>query len=919
MADEYKKKIADFYRVEYALPVDKSDDDIIDFAKNDNPSAFDEVMKGAYGHPPTPVDPPSLLERGINKVNSVMTEGNKNTEEWANRSFTADPVEDVAILGNKGLKKFTDMIKPFGESVDSISSKVSGVSDLLGKLAPDAKPVINAFSAPVSDSLALVSQLIPRTPMQSAFALLTLPFTEIEGAGNSITSAGKRLVGGASEYAAKTPFGSILSPAERFPESKLAGTLENLLKGTEGEDKFILGNKSEMNREVRNIKSLELGTAETALGNKEEGFIAERKKYDIENAISSQNGELADAAKTRDLEKSGIDSALSDKSAELDALARKEKGLVSEGLRMESLRRAKSRAVSADLAVDDAIGLAAQSRRGIQVGRGLEEAQLAAQKGIQSTYNSANGIADTVHVDLSSFKEKMGEQLKGLTDELALLSTKDKRAAKILSVLQDAASETATPESMRGAEILGGSSSKLLQASAEELKSRKPATLENLFNAYKDLNDLHRKSGEQVYSDAKDALLQTIRSVEDGNNILKTGADQKEAQFAINLWDSAREARMHLDAAFEHESLQNILKVVKSKEPERVFGMLTGKESGMTLERFMQVAPQSAKDVVRRESLRQGVDVIQKAAPGKAAQALDAWISDLGAGNVKLLHPGNDTGNLLAIASANDALHEVGKEYPVLRKQINDTMSAVSDLLDKNAKSATKAAEQATKAKESGWELVGKIEDKARKETLARREETAKRIADGIDAINKTFDVRTKLNTRASGAGEVLPMMSRGSDDRVSTPAIAGGASVLAAVGIAEKMGLHVPGSGVARGGAVFSIITGLVIKSPKAFSNLYYSPMGRQLVERAASAPTAKDAALALMELADAVKNPLAYLALKKNAKDVSVSRPQMGRLSGLQGDRTPLPLPSSVQPATQESDDNSGIDLNNRNNWQR
>lgn len=894
MAD-YKKDVADYLRTQgsYDIPVDASDDDVIAYVREEDPDTLDRATKEAYGQPVAVEEP---KKKGVmEKLDDIGSQVNQNTETYA--AMDLKPLEDdpdmtATIAANKGLKKVADVGKAVGGKIDSFKDKLEGVSNILGKLDPKAQAAFEGGMNPVTRLTNEASVLTPRTPMQAAFAGLTLPFAEIEGIGASITSAGKRLAGKAAAMGEKTVLGALRSPAQRFPESKLAKKLEKFFAGTEGEGRFNLINESAKNAKIREKGATRIPKEAEILLDKEKAQITDKLKYD-DAVLRGEQREFLDLAEQKKANlKTELHENLQEVRLSQDELRVQAAEARRNRKRALNIKRAQEAAIKADTSVDEAVGLAnAGSRRGVLLGQKLESARLAALKDIEYTYEAANGLGDTVHVDLGGFVSDMGEQIVGLTDELALISSKDKKAATILKTLKGGAEETATAAGQKTAEIMGNLAkvSKEAKASVDSIPT-KPATLEKVFNAYKDLGDLYRSTDNPVYLQAQEALLKVIRNAEEGKGLMKTSASKEEALAAIKLWDSGREARMHLDAAFQHESLAGILEATKSKEPHAVFNMLLGKNSGMTLERFAAVAPKEAQVIVRKESLRRGFAAVDSL-DGKASENLAQWIRDTGVDNVEALHKGVDLESLKKLAAANDALHNADKVLPGLKKEVKGTVDSIDKLTKRYSEKKTLLDRAVQRNKQSVLKKERALHDQAWAEAKAAEKATAEKITADINALAKAFQIRAIPDRRAAGAGATYVGMNR-RGDAVATGAMVGGGAAIAGGGIAQAAGYNV--SGYWFGAAALSVAGGMTRLAPGAMSKMYYSPGGRKIMERIASAPNAQQAALALMDLANALKNPGVYLAVKPGMNDKPGTtpekpKPSMGKLSGLQKQAAP------------------------------
>ncbi len=808
----------------------------------------------------------SLLERGLNKLDSIGTEVNQNTEDWASRSLgdTLDPVEQASVLGNKGLKSATDILRPAGEKLDSILGAFNQGSKILGKLSPKAKIALDSAMLPASKTIEETAAQIPRTPMQTAFLGLTLPFTELETMGNGIVSAGKRMVGKAASVSEKTIMGALRTPAQRYPESKLAQRLEKLFAGSEGEGKFNIINTSAENAERQAIGKAHIADAELAQGVKEEGQIVEKLTDEVAGVRQQQDkllraAELKKNAAGSDLSKSlGINS---DKQARLEAASAMNEQQLNMATKSKSAQKA---AIDADLALDKTFDLVDKDKKGIYVGQSLRRAKFEAEVAVSKAYKKTQDLGKLVTADTKALNEAFGDMRASLIEKLKV-NPEDVRAQKILGVLEDGT----TPP------LLGRDFADSIKVDANVLKDikGKDVKLSDLLQLYSDLNELHRDKGDRVYGEAKNLVRKHLRAYEEipWNKAI------------IDAWDGARQKRMELNEAFENDTIKKLIDIAEEGTPASLFNQLISpKESTIPLQRFMKVAPKDVQVLVRRESLDRGLSAIDTI-DGKSSANLEKWVGSVGEGNVELLHKGQDLDALQKLASANDSIFAANKASPGIKKEINDILEENGKLARDYAKRIDHTDAAVSRHKNSVFNKLRGIEDKAREDIQARRELTVELIEKNLGDLEKAFEIRAKPSVRAVDAGKMVINMDR-KDDAAADLAIGAGAATLMASGVAELGGIHV--SKYVKGGAAMAIAAGMAKKSPRVMSNLYYSERGRKIMERIASAPSSKDAAMALLDLAVALKNPGLYLTVKPQMNDKPGKEgPNLGKLGVLRG----------------------------------
>lgn len=872
MADDYKKQVADFYRTEYKLPVDATDDEIIDFAKNDNPDALKEVTSRAYGHAPTVQEQPqSIVGSAIQAASETADEINKQTQDQANRAVPeskgarflssgdmSKTLDSYGVLANKALAKGTKLSKAIGEDLDSAVSDIDKVNE---GLPPGVKQFAQLGTSQARNITEVVASLFPRTPMQSVFTAITTPTSDLQSAGNAVGKFLGTMGGEESAIAAKTAMGAIRSPAEKYPESKLAASVEKFLQGSEGSDRFNLINKSEVNKETRRIGAEGITEAEKAREGVVEGHVVQKLEQDTNDVLMNQRHDLDSIYTDRAGKSDKFRTDLADKKQTISELENSAHTLAVDEQKALKVKEAKEASIKADLATDNALGMVAKTQRGVQISRDTVGAITKAQKEVSVVYELAHEIAGNVEVDVKGLAKDFADKFNQLGYQLALLP-QDTRALKLLDKLKTGTEylstlrpPTAAEEKTRLGFIQG--LSKQNAAEAAKIMESKPeaVTLSDLQKMYKDLNALSREKGDSIYAETRDIVGSFIRKAStSGEGVVVSGKGALEdAQIAGNLWDRARQARMHLDSVAQNKTIQDIVSLTGKEakgDPSKALGMLVGKDAEVPLQDFLRVAPKETQQVVRRESLRSGFQIVQDAPGGKALDRLNKFIADTGKGNFTLLHGGIDEESLRALASAQDSIHRTNSLSPGIKRQVNATFDEIQTLITKEKDSVVKAGRDISDNKNSVLDNLRGLQDKARNDIAARKAQTEKRIADSLAILDKTFEVRTKPDLRPGMTGKVVVDMARRDDGGANT-AIGTGMLGIGVTKAAEMAGMHIPGATGIRNMSAMAVAYGIVRKSPRAFSNIYYSPSGRALMEKIASAPTAKDAAVALMQLA--------------------------------------------------------------------
>lgn len=843
-------------------------------------------IKKDYGMVDTPKLSPkkSILERGMNKVDQVGSAINQGVETFAAMDVVddfkeeKDPVRSAAILGSKGLKKAADTAKPYAEKMDSILGAFQAGSSLLKKIDKKAAVTFDAGTHPIQALVENAAGLIPRTPAQAAFAGLTLPFAEIEGIGNAATNLGKKLMPKAAAQAEKTALGAMRKVSELYPESKLARMLDKVTEGSTGEQRFNLINESAVNTSERVLQKAGMEEAEMAAGDSLDTQITDKLKQDVDE-INTVQASLEAAEKKGRL--GTLESAMEKQQALREELLAKQaevKALAEEKHLATKMAEANKAAIEADIAVNKALGLANKDAEAMAVGRATEKAHYEAVKAVDGLYAKQRALGDLVTADTTALNESFGEMRRELVTKLKVIP-EDTRAQKILGMLEEGTEEShLTDEGIHGI-LKTKNLPKATKRNAEVAGQRATKSLSDLMQLYSDLRVMSREKGDRMYSKAAYLVRKHIRTYE--------GVPWTKA--VVDSWDAARGSQMHLTATFENKTVEALLKTAREGSPGTVFQKLIehSDESTMPLSRFMKVAPEEARNIIRRESLSRGFDAINKAKPGKAAEALDAFIEKVGQGNVDILHKGTDLDGMYKLASYMDSSTRLADEAPTVARQIKTTQAAITDLIESTKKSLLDSDAVVSKAKNTAWDKTKKLSDAAYAARAAERVAVTERIAKGLEAIDKALPLRVKTSTRAGEVGELIFDGLRKDDDNSSTAITAG------AGGLALSYGLHSMGfkqMGYATGGVAASgIMYGLAKKAPGAMSKLYYSEGGRALITKVASAPNPAEAAKALLELGDALKNPGAYLMIKPQMNDKPgqepPKKPGLGKLEGLRG----------------------------------
>lgn len=944
--EDPKKQVARYLRTQYTLPVDASDEDVIRYARAESPEELGEIEKQAYSKYKVDVEPKvedkkkSLLERGMQKLDSLGTSFNQSVEDIANvdkndkpgDSYQPHDVADSAIiLGAKALRTTGEVGKVVGELGDAGTETINKQIDTL----PNGVKQFVKYNPMLQGPKVLynaASMMAPRTSMQAAFAVLT-SLSEIKAMGSDIMKAGKGLAARAASQAETTAMGAIRTPAELYPESRLAQTLERLFRGTDGEGRFGIVNKSKVNAETQAIGKLHIADMELADGAKQEAQIVEKLKHDVgelqgqqTNFLSSSEKQQAGVLKAAELKKnklsSDMTSSLDQNGKTLEQLEISASENAEALVKAQKSKEAASSALKADLAVDKALGLLDKDSAGVQVGRQLDYAKGEAYLAVDNAYNKAHALGKLVKADTSQLNTTFSKLRKDLTSKLKV-NPEDTRAQKILGILEEGTETSMISD--EGIESLQGSLSKSVRKAADEKAVQKSKTLSDLMTLYSDLNVMGREKGDAVYTNAADEVRAIIRQHE----------EVPWTKAVIDAWDSARGTRMHLDQAFENNTVSSLLKTAKEGKPAQLFAELFDKESRIPLTRFMLAAPEEAKLIVRRESLGRGLLAVDNLS-GKAVDNLNKFIETVGAGNIEILHAGQDLHTLRGLAEANDAVHAANKAAPGIKAQVATVIESNGKLIRDWAKKldhtnaaleriSTSAKKAVANNKVKVFEETKRLDDAARFDIRATREKTVERISASIDELEKAFAVRAKPSGRIGEAGKVVIDTMRSDDDNSSTMLGAGVGGLVLAQG-ADMVGMKGTSNAI-RGIAGVSIAAGLVKKSPKVMSNLYYSDKGRALMQRIASAPSSKEAAIALLELGNAIKNPALYLLVRPKMNDkapikeelpVKSSKPGLGKLEGLRGRNAQeasllnepnglpqTPEPEEPIPSSQEDDD--------------
>lgn len=875
MAEDHKANIAEYLRTKYTLPVEATDDDVIAYARQEAPDEIGAVEKAAYTNSVdrTPEEPQSLAGRAVARLDRAGSAINQGVENFSNLDIgeefknNKDPVESFAIASAKGLKKVTEIGKLIGSKFDSASTQVGDISNVLGKLDPGAKRVFDQATRPVSQVLEQGSELSPRTPMQTAFALLTLPFTEIEGIGNGIVNAGKRLASGVSSVAEKSVMGALRSPATRYPESKLAQRLEKLFSGSEGEGTFNIINKSSENAERQAIGKAHIADAEIAHGAAEEGQIVEKLSEDVSGIRHEQDKFLKAAELKKNAAVTDLSASLAENKEKKAALDAAEAANAENLKKAQESKKAQAASIQADLSVNKALNLLDKDSQGIYVGKELGRAKFEADTAVNMAYDKTMALGELVTADTRGLNESFGEMRAELVEKLKV-NSEDTRAQKILGILEEGTtppsmSKEVTNQLKSGADFI------------EHLKG-KDVKLSDLMQLYSDLNELHREKHDRIYKQAKKLVMQHLRKYE----------DIPWNRAVIDSWDAARQAKIHVSMAFENKTIEPLLKMAWEGKPAALFNALVETpQSTMPLQNFMRIAPEEAKQVVRRESLSRGFSIVDSV-DGKSVDNLNNWVNKIGEGNIDILHKGQDINALTALAESNDAIYSANKVSPGIKADINKIIEQNGELARDYAKKIDRINTVVSKNKESVFNKTRALHDAARQDIVARREKTVELIDRNLKDLESAFQIQAKVGERAADAGKMFVKKDR-KGDVAADVAIGAGAATLVASGAAEMAGINV--SKYIKGGAAMAVAAGLAKKSPRVMSNIYYSPVGRKIMERIASAPTTKEAALALLDLATALKNPGLYLTVKPVMKDKPAlegpKMPGLGKLEALRG----------------------------------
>lgn len=140
MADDYKKKIANFYRTEYQLPVDATDDSILAFAKEDNPDGLKEVTKRMY--------------QGIPEEQKSVTMADGH-DAWAKQNPFANTIDTLAKPGQwfqqnvmspavEGINNNTPQIVKDSVKYTPVGLAM-GISDQADKVAEETTSSLDKF------------------------------------------------------------------------------------------------------------------------------------------------------------------------------------------------------------------------------------------------------------------------------------------------------------------------------------------------------------------------------------------------------------------------------------------------------------------------------------------------------------------------------------------------------------------------------------------------------------------------------------------------------------------------------------------------------------------------------------------------------------------------------------------------------
>ena len=839
------------------------------------------------------VEKPGIIESGkaaLKKADDLGTSFNKSVDAIADvdkndqpgDSYQPHDMGDAAIiLGAKALRKTGEVGKAVGEgadaTIDAIDKKIDdnlpwGVSHLT-KIHPLLQGPKMAYRA--------ASMLAPRTSMQAAFAALTA-YTDIKAAGSAINAVGKtRLAGAAASKADKTTLGATRKVGEMFPESKLANMLDEVTQGSVGEQAFNIENKSAVNTSERILQKEGLEAAEEATLEGNLGQIKDKLKHDVSEIVSTQNA-LEESEKKARL--SALDTATPEQQALRKEVIDRQaqiKALAAEKNHAAKMAEAREAAIKADLAVDEAIGLANKDLAASSVGRIFGSAKYKAEKAVSVLYEKTRALGKLVVADTSALNESFGSLKDELLEKLKV-NPEDVRAQNILAMLEYG-TDTLKHISEEGLDAIRANDTlpQTTKKVADKMVQKKSKTLADLMDLYSDLNGLARDKGDRVYKQAKRLVRQEIRKHED---IPWTKA-------VIDSWDAARGAQTRMSVAYENKTLEGLLKVANEGHPGTLFKKLveSGADSTMPLTRFMEVAPEGAKNIVRRESLGRAYESVQNAKPGEALKALDDFIEKTGQGNVEILHGGLDLDGLKKLAEFRDTVANIEKTTPEIAKQIKTTQKAITKIVEDTVGMLKSSREKVSKAKNSAWDAQHRLKESARASEVAELQASITRIENGIKAIDAALPVQVKESSRAGEVGRKVITGLR-SDDDGSTKSITGGLGMIGVGYGLKAMGMTQMGY-VTGGIGVAAVVHGLNKKAPRAMSQLYYSQAGRALMKKIASAPSARDAAMGLIELADAIKKPGAYAIMRPNMNDKNPEkqpegkyRANLGKLSGLQ-----------------------------------
>lgn len=850
---------------------------------------------------------PTLKDRamaGVQAASETADEINTQTTRFAERDLSeAGPLEGIGILANRGLAGFTSGTRALGKLADkgALNTAIDlAVPDSIAGafMGATVKKAIESKESGVSGELKeqgeLIGSQLPRTPMQSVFLGVTTPAADVKGA---VEGSSKVLKGLVKEAALpkRTSMNALRSPAERFPESKLAKTLERFFRGTDGADRFNIANQAAVNKSKRVIQEEGIKEVENELGYLAEKQTEQTLKHEVKEAMSEQNTFLSSEKAKRKNVMSKLEDDLHPLRQKKTELADSAHKLAVEEQRALKVEKAQKAAIEADLAVDEALGLDDKAERGMQVSRDITGAIDKAKKKVNVFYDVGHSLAENVPVNPKDLDVALSAKLREAVSQITVLP-EDKREVKLLTDLRSNLAKFTTPEDKAKAigfmELFKDSKSKIVSDIAVEQANKNIATLSDLEKLYADLNDLARSRGDSSFAEARDEVLKIMR------RIGESAGPEDDANIAIKMWDRAREARMHLDTLAQNKTVEKIAALTGKNadgDPAKIMSMVLGEKSEIPLVDFMRIAPENAKGVVRRESLRNGFEQVTKAPKGKAEETLNSFIKNIGERNFETLHNGMDSDSLRELAKAQDSLAEVERAAPEVKKQVDNTYRAMVDLIQK-AKSEIKASKEASSAnRQQTFDKLGKLQNLARKETIDTRQNTVDRIAKGIEEMDKALAIRAKSSQRVGEAGRIVVDTLR-SDDK-------GGNTAFGAGLVGEGLGAMTGNQGI-RNTSRLLLAYGIVSKSPRVLSNLYYSNKGRALMEAIASAPTTKEAAMGLIELAKITGPSLGkYGGMAAMNKDAIWNEPKekpRGKSAGL-----PNGLPSDQRDPELESTD--------------